>query len=65
LNSQTKSTDYGDGRVYCNVSIGELRDGNIVRVTDYWASHSIHRSGGADLGDSEDVRPHADEVTKE
>jgi hypothetical protein len=30
------STDYGDGRVYRNVSIAELRDGTVVRVTDYW-----------------------------
>ena len=30
------STDYGDGRMYRNVSIAELRDGKAVRVTDYW-----------------------------
>jgi hypothetical protein len=30
------STDYGDGRVYRNVSIAELRGGKAVRVTDYW-----------------------------
>ena len=30
------STDYGDGRLYRNVSIAELRDGKAVRVTDYW-----------------------------
>jgi hypothetical protein len=30
------STDYGDGRVYRNVSIAELRDGRAIRVTDYW-----------------------------
>lgn len=30
------STDYGDGRVYRNVSIAELREGKAVRVTDYW-----------------------------
>jgi len=30
------STDYGDGRVYRNVSIAELYDGKAVRVTDYW-----------------------------
>jgi hypothetical protein len=27
---------YGDGRLYRNVTIGELRDGEAVRVTDYW-----------------------------
>ncbi|MCM2576585.1 hypothetical protein [Streptomyces meridianus] len=30
------STDYGDGRVYRNVSIAELVAGEAVRVTDYW-----------------------------
>jgi hypothetical protein len=30
------STDYGDGRVYRNVSIAELQGGLAVRVTDYW-----------------------------
>lgn len=30
------STDYGDGRVYRNVSVAELDDGRAVRVTDYW-----------------------------
>ena len=30
------STDYGDGRVYRNVSIAELENGEAVRVTDYW-----------------------------
>ena len=28
--------DYGDGRLYRNVTIGELKDGRAVRVTDYW-----------------------------
>ncbi len=28
--------DYGDGRLYRNVTIGELKDGEAVRVTDYW-----------------------------
>jgi hypothetical protein len=30
------SADYGDGRVYRNVAIAELRDGEAIRVTDYW-----------------------------
>jgi hypothetical protein len=30
------STDYGDGRIYRNVSVAELEDGRAVRVTDYW-----------------------------
>ena len=27
---------YGDRRHYRNVTIGELEDGEAVRVTDYW-----------------------------
>lgn len=30
------TTDYGDGRLYRNVSIAEIRDGKAIRVTDYW-----------------------------
>jgi len=30
------SADYGDGRLYRNVTIAELQDGKAVRVTDYW-----------------------------
>jgi hypothetical protein len=30
------SCDYGDGRVYRNVSIAELHDGFATKVTDYW-----------------------------
>ncbi|HSE07249.1 MAG TPA: hypothetical protein VLB29_01175 [Nocardioidaceae bacterium] len=30
------STDYGDGRVYRNVTIAELRGEKAFRVTDYW-----------------------------
>jgi hypothetical protein len=32
--------DYGDGRLYWNVSIAELRGGKAVRVTDYWGEPS-------------------------
>ncbi len=28
--------NYGDGRLFRNVTIGELEDGTAVRVTDYW-----------------------------
>ncbi len=28
--------NYGDGRLYRNVTIGELESGEAVRVTDYW-----------------------------
>src|SRR5205085_1542991 len=30
--------NYGDGRLYRNVTIGELKDGQAVRVTDYWGA---------------------------
>ena len=30
------SCDYGDGRMYRNVTIGELEGGRVVRITDYW-----------------------------
>ena len=28
--------NYGDGRLYRNVTIGELHHGQAIRVTDYW-----------------------------
>ena len=28
--------NYGDGRLYRNVTIGEMKDGQAIRVTDYW-----------------------------
>jgi hypothetical protein len=28
--------NYGDGRLYRNVTIGELENGKAVRITDYW-----------------------------
>ena len=28
--------NYGDGRLYRNVTIGELENGHAVKVTDYW-----------------------------
>ena len=30
------TANYGDGRLYRNVTIVELQDGTAVRVTDYW-----------------------------
>ena len=59
------NTDYGDGRVYRNVSVGELKDGRVVRVTDYWGEPFRRPDWRRDLSDSEDVRPHADELTEE
>lgn len=59
------NTDYGDARVYRNVSIGELRNGKVVRVTDYWGEPFTPPEWRRGLSDSEDVRPHADELTEE
>lgn len=28
--------DYGDGRLFRNVTIAELQDGEAVKITDYW-----------------------------
>jgi hypothetical protein len=33
--------NYGDGRLYRNVTIGELEDGEAVRVTDYWGEPTV------------------------
>jgi hypothetical protein len=59
------NSDYGDGRVYRNVSIGELRNGKVVRVTDYWGEPFTQPEWRRGLSDSEDVRPYADELTEE
>jgi hypothetical protein len=59
------STDYGDGRVYRNVTIGELKHGKAVRVTDYWGEPFSRPDWRRGLSDTEDVRPHADELTEE
>ena len=54
-------TDYGDGRVYRNVTIGELDEGAVVRVTDYSGEPSPPPDWRQGLTDMEDVRPHADD----
>jgi hypothetical protein len=56
------NVDYGDGRVYRNVTLGELRGGQAVRVTDYWGEPFSAPSWRRDLSEIEDVRPHADEL---
>jgi hypothetical protein len=33
--------NYGDGRLYRNVTIAELKDGEAVRVTDYWGEPTV------------------------
>ena len=39
--------NYGDGRLYRNVTIGELENGEAVRVTDYWGNRPRPRSGAS------------------
>jgi len=57
------NADYGDGRVYRNVTIGELREGEVVRVTDYWGEPFTPPQWRHGLSEAEDVRPRADELT--
>jgi hypothetical protein len=59
------NSDYGDGRIYRNVSIGELQGGRVTCVTDYWGEPFARPEWRRRLSDSEDVRPHADELTDE
>ena len=33
--------NYGDGRLYRNVTIGELEHGRAVRLTDYWGAPTL------------------------
>ena len=33
--------NYGDGRLYRNVTIGELDDGEVARITDYWGEPTV------------------------
>ena len=56
------SADYGDGRVYRNVTVGELHEGEAVRVTDYWGEPFAPPQWRRGLSESEDVRPRADEL---
>ncbi len=43
--------DYGDGRLYRNVTIGELENGQAVRVTDYWGEPTTTPEWRRDLTD--------------
>ncbi|MGR6318457.1 hypothetical protein Q2K19_00515 [Micromonospora soli] len=51
------SNDYGDGRIYRNVSIAELRDGEAVRVTDYWGEPFTAPDWRRALGERLDMPP--------
>ena len=41
--------NYGDGRLFRNVTIVELEVGETVRVTDYWGSAPIPAPGGTEV----------------
>ena len=57
-----RSAAYGDGRVFRNVTIGELHEGEDVRVTDYWGEPFAPPQWRNGLSEHEDVRPHANEL---
>jgi hypothetical protein len=59
------NSDYGDGRVYRNVSIGELSNGKVVRVTDHWGEPFTPPEWRRGLSELEDVGLRADELTEE
>jgi hypothetical protein len=49
------TTDYGDGRLYRNVSIAEILGGKAVRVTDYWGEPFAPPSWRETLAESLDM----------
>src|SRR5262245_46266196 len=51
------STDYGDGRVYRNVTVADLRDGEAIRVTDYWGEPFEAPNWRESLADGLDMPP--------
>lgn len=56
------SGDYGDGRVYRNVSLGELRDGEVISITDYWGEPFVQPAWRAQLSECERVSPTPDQL---
>lgn len=51
------STDYGDRRVYRNVTVADLRDGHAIRVTDYWGEPFEAPAWRESLADALDMPP--------
>lgn len=49
--------DYGDGRLYRNVSIAELRDGRAAKVTDYWGEPTTTPAWRAPMTDRLEMPP--------
>ena len=55
--------DYGDGRIYRNVSLGEVSDGAVTRVTDYWGEPFTPPTWRAGLAERDAELPSADALT--
>ncbi|BBX44803.1 hypothetical protein GCM10009641_26050 [Mycobacterium cookii] len=51
------SCNYGDGRLYRNVSIAELRDGCATTVTDYWGEPAAKPERRHSITDRLDMPP--------
>ena len=51
------SSDYGDGAIYRNLTIAEIRDSEAVRVTDYWGKPFDTPEWRADMTDRLDMSP--------
>lgn len=51
------SCDYGDGRLYRNVSIAELRNGQAAKVTDYWGEPTMTPAWRASMTERLDMPP--------
>lgn len=49
--------DYGDGRLYRNVTIGEIENGRAVRITDYWGEPATTPDWRAALTEPLDMPP--------
>src|ERR1700720_3086265 len=49
--------NYGDGRLYRNVSIAELQNGQAVKVTDYWGEPTTTPQWRLPLTDRLDMPP--------
>jgi hypothetical protein len=51
------TTDYGDGRLYRNVTVADLRNGEAIRVTDYWGEAFEPPAWRETLADPLEMRP--------
>ena len=51
------SANYGDGRLYRNVTIAQLHDGYAIKVTDYWGEPATTPEWRQPLTDRLDMPP--------